>query len=383
MEIVRRIDAPFRPRPDQPREGRFEFSRLLEGEPGRPDNFLLQLSRTWGDYRSPRHRHNFDQIRYMLEGTFNFGRDGKLPPGNVMYVPEGTIYGPQTSDEDTRTLVLQFSGASGSGYVSEASRAAAVAALSERGSFREGVYYPDDETAGLRRCDASEAVWYHVHGRRPRFPKRRFERPMLMNPENYDWIASDTEGVWEKLLGVFGERRTRIGFYLLEPGAFLQARGRGIFYVLGGEGVAGERLVMVERGVLNHWFLSTSAASELGLETNGRGVRASSSVAPSSTNLAIEPGDSSPQALIGALKSGFYVTEVFGQGVDMVTGDYSRGASGFWIDNGELAFPVAEVTIAANLKDMFMNMVPADDLDRDFGTAAPTLLIEGMTLAGD
>jgi len=150
-----------------------------------------------------------------------------------------------------------------------------------------------------------------------------------------------------------------------------------------GEGVAGRPLVMVERGVLKHWFLSTSAASELGLETNGRGVRAASSVVPASTNLAIEPGAESPQALIGALKSGFYVTEVFGQGVDMVTGDYSRGASGFWIDNGELAFPVAEVTIAANLKDMFMNMVPADDLDRDFGTAAPTLLIEGMTLAGD
>lgn len=150
-----------------------------------------------------------------------------------------------------------------------------------------------------------------------------------------------------------------------------------------GEGVAGERLVMVERGVLGHWFLSTSAASELGLKTNGRGVRASSSVMPSSTNLAIEPGEQAPEALIGSLKSGFYVTEVFGQGVDMVTGDYSRGASGFWIEDGELAWPVSEVTIAANLRDMFMNMVPASDLDRNFGTAAPTLLIEGMTLAGD
>ena len=149
-----------------------------------------------------------------------------------------------------------------------------------------------------------------------------------------------------------------------------------------GEGVAREALAMVEGGVLRHWFLSTSAASELGLQTNGRGVRAASSVVPASTNLVIEPGTQSPQDLIGSLKSGFYVTEVFGQGVDMVTGDYSRGASGFWIDNGELAWPVAEVTIAANLKDMFMNMVPADDLDRDFGTAAPTLLIEGMTLAG-
>lgn len=150
-----------------------------------------------------------------------------------------------------------------------------------------------------------------------------------------------------------------------------------------GEGVAGKRLVMVEDGVLAHWFLSTSVAGELGLATNGRGVRAASSVVPSSTNLAIEPGTQSPRDLIGALKSGFYVTEVFGQGVDMVTGDYSRGASGFWIDNGELAFPVSEVTIAGNLKDMFLAMVPADDLDRNFGTAAPTLLIEGMTLAGE
>jgi PmbA protein len=149
-----------------------------------------------------------------------------------------------------------------------------------------------------------------------------------------------------------------------------------------GEGIEGMALSMVEDGVLKHWFLSTSAARELGLETNGRGVRASSSVSPSSTNLAIEPGEKSPEELIGSLKSGFYVTEVFGQGVNMVTGEYSRGASGFWIENGELAYPVSEVTIASNLKDMFLNMIPANDLDRNFGTAAPTLLIEGMTLAG-
>lgn len=149
-----------------------------------------------------------------------------------------------------------------------------------------------------------------------------------------------------------------------------------------GEGVEGVALSMVEQGVLKHWFLSTSVARELDLETNGRGVRAASSVSPSSTNLAIEPGQLSPDEMIRSLKSGFYVTEVFGQGVNMVTGEYSRGASGFWIDNGELAYPVSEVTIASNLKDMFLNMIPANDLDRNFGTAAPTLLIEGMTLAG-
>ncbi|CAM5402616.1 PmbA protein [Aquamicrobium terrae] len=149
-----------------------------------------------------------------------------------------------------------------------------------------------------------------------------------------------------------------------------------------GEGVEGERLVMVDKGVLGHWFLSTSTARELGLTTNGRGVRSGSSVSPSSTNLAIEPGEKTPLELIAALKTGFYVTEVFGQGVNMVTGEYSRGASGFWIENGEIAYPVSEVTIASNLKAMFLNMMPANDLDRNFGTAAPTLLIEGMTLAG-
>ncbi len=95
-----------------------------------------------------------------------------------------------------------------------------------------------------------------------------------------------------------------------------------------GEGVEGKRLLMVEKGVLNQWFLSTSAARELGLVTNGRGARSGSSVSPSSTNLAIEPGEKTPRELIRSLKTGFYVTEVFGQGVNMVTGEYSRELPG-------------------------------------------------------
>ncbi|TCN26436.1 TldD/PmbA family protein [Sinorhizobium americanum] len=149
-----------------------------------------------------------------------------------------------------------------------------------------------------------------------------------------------------------------------------------------GEGVAGSKLSMVEDGVLRHWFLSTSAARELGLETNGRGVRGGPAVNPASTNLALEPGTISRDDLIRGVGTGFYVTELIGQGVNMVTGEYSRGASGFWIENGEITFPVSEVTIASNLKHMFMALTPAEDIDRKFGTAAPTLAIEGMTLAG-
>lgn len=149
-----------------------------------------------------------------------------------------------------------------------------------------------------------------------------------------------------------------------------------------GEGITGARLAMIEDGVLQHWFLSTSTANELGLRTNGRGVRGGTSVSPASTNLALEPGDMSPEDLIRSVGNGFYVTELIGQGVNMVTGEYSRGASGYWIENGELTFAVSEVTIASNLTDMFLRITPANDIDRSFGVAAPTLAIEGMTLAG-
>ena len=149
-----------------------------------------------------------------------------------------------------------------------------------------------------------------------------------------------------------------------------------------GEGVRGERLTMIEDGVLKHWFLSTSTANELGLKTNGRGVRGGTAVNPASTNLALEPGTIAPEDLIRSVGTGFYVTELIGQGVNMVTGEYSRGASGYWIENGELTFAVSEVTIASNLVDMFQRITPASDIDRSFGLAAPTLAIEGMTLAG-
>lgn len=149
-----------------------------------------------------------------------------------------------------------------------------------------------------------------------------------------------------------------------------------------GEGVRGSKLNMVEDGILKNWFLSTGTARELGLHTNGRGVRSGSNVNPASTNLALEAGEKSAEELIRDVGTGFYVTEVIGQGVNMITGEYSRGASGFRIENGVLTYPVSEVTIASNLKEMFLNTTPASDIDRKFGTASPTLVIEGMTLAG-
>lgn len=149
-----------------------------------------------------------------------------------------------------------------------------------------------------------------------------------------------------------------------------------------GEGVRGERLVMLEDGVLKHWYLSSSIGKELGLNTNGRGARSGTVVNAASTNTWVLPGEISPAEMISSVGTGFYCTEVFGQGVNMVTGEYSRGASGYWIENGEIAFPVSEITIASNMQDMFLTMEPANDLDRNYSTAAPTIMVPKMTLAG-
>ena len=149
-----------------------------------------------------------------------------------------------------------------------------------------------------------------------------------------------------------------------------------------GEGVSVGPLTMVEDGVLQQWYLTTAVARELGLKSNGRASRGGG-VSPSSTNVIINPGPQTPQELIASVGNGFYVTELIGQGVNGVTGEYSRGASGFWIENGKLTFAVSEVTIASNLKDMFKRMTLANDIDAKFSIAAPTIAIEGMTLAGE
>ena len=149
-----------------------------------------------------------------------------------------------------------------------------------------------------------------------------------------------------------------------------------------GEGVAGEKLTLVEDGVLRAWLLSSALARELGLETNGRGTRSGSSVGASTTNLALSAGDRSPAELIREIGTGLYVTEMIGRGADIVTGDYSRGASGYWIENGEITYPVTEVTVGSTLQHMFANLMLADDLDTRFSTAAPTIAVPDVTIAG-
>lgn len=150
-----------------------------------------------------------------------------------------------------------------------------------------------------------------------------------------------------------------------------------------GEGVKGETLSLIEDGILRTWLLDSTTARELGLATNGRASRGvSSAPSPAATNLHLEPGRATPDELIADIKDGFYVTDLIGSGVNAVTGDYSRGASGFWIENGKCSYPVSEVTIAGHLLDIFRSLTPANNLEFRFGINAPTVRIEGLTVAG-
>jgi PmbA protein len=150
-----------------------------------------------------------------------------------------------------------------------------------------------------------------------------------------------------------------------------------------GEGVAGKKLALIDDGVLRSWILDCATARELGLTTTGHANRGVSSVpSPGASNLHLEAGKASPDALIADIKDGFYVTDLIGMGVNMVTGDYSRGASGFWIENGKKSYAVSEVTIAGHLTDMFRTLTPANNLEFRYGTNAPTVRLEGLTVAG-
>lgn len=149
------------------------------------------------------------------------------------------------------------------------------------------------------------------------------------------------------------------------------------------EGLSNTAMKFVDAGKLMSWVLDLRSARQLGLTSTGRASRGTSSPpSPTTTNLYLEAGKISPQELIADIKDGFYVTELMGFGINNITGDYSRGAAGFWIENGEITYPVSEMTVAGNLTEMFLNMTPADDLTFRFGTDAPTVRIEGMTVAG-
>ncbi len=214
---------------------------LLEGRPGRPDNFQLSLGLTGRDFVSPRHRHNFEQYRCVLSGSYDFGRDGVMRAGMVGYFPEGVHYGPQSSADETLALVLQFGGASGGGYLSGEEVEAGRAALARSGVFRDGIYRRAPGTAGRRNQDAFEAIWEHVNGRPLVYPATVFEGPTLVDPLRIPWqrLSGAEAGRAEKRLGDFAANRTGMGMLRLDAASEAEVHGRAIYFVLEGAGAAG------------------------------------------------------------------------------------------------------------------------------------------------
>lgn len=204
------------------RVGSFIYKDLGSGQPGRPDNFLLRLVTSGTDFFSPRHMHNFDQVRVQVQGRFAFDADGVMEPGSIGYFPEGTAYGPQTSREDTVQLVMQIGGPSGNGYLSESERIAAVEALAAQGEFRGGHYYKGGTGDGI---DGFQAAWEHAQGRPMVYPPKRLQRPLLVEPEAFDWIAGPAPGVEHKTMVDFGRRTVGVRLYRLDPGAMLALQG--------------------------------------------------------------------------------------------------------------------------------------------------------------
>ena len=145
-----------------------------------------------------------------------------------------------------------------------------------------------------------------------------------------------------------------------------------------GEGLACHRRNLIDNGVLTGWVLDLRSARQLGLAPTGQGSRGG----PTTSNVFLPAGTQTPEEQIKDISQGLYVTELIGSSINNVTGDYSRGASGFWIENGEITFPVSEITIAGNLKDMFRTIAPASNLEFRSSVSAPNCRVEGLTIAG-
>lgn len=206
------------------RGGVLRFKCMLEGQEGSPNNFSLVIANTDVTFKSPRHRHNFDQIRVTLHGSTNVGPRQNIEVGDIAYFPEGTYYGPQDQEvvgASSLAMVIQFGGASGNGYMSQRQLLEGQEQLQMQGQFENGVYRREIPAQGERKNqDAYEAIWEHQNGRPIDYPKPRMTEPVHFQAKNVPWFPIDgTKGVLLKELGDFTERHVRIGAIRLEPGA--------------------------------------------------------------------------------------------------------------------------------------------------------------------
>jgi hypothetical protein len=219
--------------------GKLTVKKLLVGQPGTAENYLCNIARSDGDYASPRHRHNFDQVRIVLDGRLPVTPRRTMTPGQIGYFPEGTPYGPQMDDGTGWTImIVQFGGASGEGFLSADEAQSTKESLSREGEFQGGVF-KRASGKGKRNQDSYEAVWERASGRRLIYPKPRYDAPVILDPEGFDWTSKTRSGVARKNLGIFTERETRLELTHLDGGAGWSskaAKAIQLYFVMGGTG---------------------------------------------------------------------------------------------------------------------------------------------------
>ena len=269
----------------------------------------------------------------------------------------------------------------------------AVPIAEQNGSMQRDYWYSSART--IKKLESPEAVGKEAQRRTLRrlgarkVPTQRvpiiFDQQVSRSLIEHIFEAANGDAVYRHasfLAGKLGESIAGQNVTIVDDGTMPGGFGTSPF---DGEGVPSRRTVIVKNGVLESYLLNCYTARKLGMETTGnasRGITGNPGIG--SGNLYLEPGKQTQQEIIKSVGTGLYVTEFLGFGVNLVTGDFSRGASGMWIENGELTYPVEEITVAGNLKDMFKNVAAVgNDLEWRGSTACPTILVEGMTVAGE
>jgi PmbA protein len=292
-----------------------------------------------------------------------------------------------------RRIFANSRGFTGEYRASSCSISASPIALGKSNEMQRDYWYT--YARSLKKLDTPESVGVEAARRTlRRLDARRVktqQAPIIFAPEIARSVigaifdAASGDSVYRGasfFAGKLGEQVAAASVTVIDDGTIVGGFGTSPF---DGEGLSSRRTVIVERGVLTNYLLNTYTGRKLGMKSTGnasRGLAGNPGIGAG--NLFLVAGSATPQEILGGVQSGLYVTELMGQGVNMVTGDYSRGASGLWIENGELTYPVQEITIAGNLKDIFRNITAiGNDLEFRGSVASPTLRVDGMTIAGE
>ncbi|KAH8807141.1 hypothetical protein F5884DRAFT_751731 [Xylogone sp. PMI_703] len=252
MEVVYSKSLSYKETVIKHRAGNLAFKDLFLGSDNDiPNNYHFFLVRQENFY-SPVHHHNFDQFRFCLDGDINILPNMTIHEGELCYHPEGAFYGPQDDGPGARqVLVLQFGGASGQGFLSPKLMDIAKESLSKNGHFENGKFFEEGKGEGI---DSFQALWEYTAQKKLVYPKERYDRPIKIIPENYEWRKlQGINGVWKRSLGVFSEKETRAEIFKISKGSWEipSEDAEQLFFVLKGTGsVNGEKLEELAAGRL-------------------------------------------------------------------------------------------------------------------------------------